>query len=266
MPGAAGTSGRVHVVDCVTTMDERIRPDRLDPEAASEIIRRAAELDADRLDDGPGLDRVALEAAAGEVGLSPAAVRRALAEHDAGALVRAPDRSILGPAHALAVRTVDLPATIARSRVERWLKGQLLEVRERRGDEVVWCRRRDLAAKLRRKVDLAKRVRLDGVDAVIASVVGSGDGRSIVRLEADLEHTRRGLLTGVAAVPAAAGPVLGGVAALILTEPLFLAGGVPVGLALGGAGLYAGRRTLATERAEAGRVLELFLDELDRGT
>ena len=247
-------------------MEERTRSDRLDPEAASEIIRRAAELDAHRIDDGPGLDRLALEAAAGEVGLSPAAVRRAMAEHDAGALVRAPDRSILGPAHALAVRTVDLPVALARSSVDRWLKSQLLEVRERRGDEVVWCRRRDLAAKIRRKLDPVRRVRLDGVDAVIVSVVGAGDGRSIVRLEADLEHTRRGLLTGVAVVPAAAGPVLGGAAAIMLGEPLFLIGGIPVGLTLGGAGLYAGRRTLATEREEAGRVLELFLDDLDRGT
>jgi hypothetical protein len=246
-------------------MEERTTGQRLDAETAGEILRRAAELDADRHEHVPGVDRIALEAAAEEVGLSPAAVRRALAEHDAGALVRPPDRSILGPARALAVRTVDLPVSVARPRVERWLKGQMLEVQERRGDEVVWCRRGDLAAKVRRKVDPTKRIRLDGVDAVIASVVGAGDGRALIRLEADLEHTRRGLIGGVAAVPAASGPVLGGVVAAITGEPLFLAGGVPVGAALGGLGLYAGRRTLATERAEAARVLELFLDDLDRG-
>lgn len=247
-------------------MDDRTPARRLDPETANEIIRRAAELDSGRVEDPGGVDRLALEAAADEVGISPAAVRRAMAEHDAGALARPVDRSILGPARALAVRTVDLPVHIARDRVERWLKSQLLEVRERRGEEVVWSRRGDFAAKLRRKVDPSKRVRLGGVDAVITSVVGAGDGRSIVRLEADLSFTRRGLLTGVAAVPAAAGPVLGGAAALVLGEPAFLVGGIPAGIALGGAGLYAGRRTLASERTEAGRVLELFLVDLDRGT
>lgn len=252
-------------MDCVPTMDDHTRPERLDREAANEIIRRAAELDARPLTDDTGVDRRALEAAAEEVGISPAAVRHAIAEHEAGALVRPADRSILGPAHALVVRTVRLPVPEARSRVDRWLRGQLLEVQQRRGDEDVWCRRKDLAAKLRRKVDPTKKVRLGGVDAVCASVADVGDGRSIVRLEADLEFTRRGLLTGVAAIPTAAGPVLGGAAALVLAEPLFFLGGFPVGAALGGVGLYAGRRTLASEREEARRVLELFLDELDRG-
>lgn len=247
-------------------MADRPTDDRLDPEAVSEIIRRASELDTDRRFDSPGLDRTALEAAADEVGISPAAVRRALAEHDAGALVRAPDRSVLGPARSQAVRTVDLPVHIARDRVDRWLKSQLLAVHGRRGDEVEWRRRDDFSAKLRRRVDLTKRVRLSGVDAIVASVVAAGDGRSIVRLDADLEHTRRGLLLGVVGVPAAVTPVLAGAAALVLGEPVIFAAGFPAGAALGGAGLYAGRRTLAAEREEAARVVELFLDDLDRGT
>ena len=245
-------------------MEDRTPPQRIDRESASEIIRRAAELDAaDPGDDAMGrIDRRALEAAAEEVGISPAAVRLAMAEHDAGALVRPDDRSILGPARALAVRTVDLPMSVARERVDRWLKGQLLEVKERHGDEVVWCRRQDLAAKLRRKVDPTRRVRLAQVDAVCASVADVGDGRSIVRLEADLGLTRRGLLTGVAALPSAAGTVIVGGMAAALVDPLLFVAGLPVGAALGGAGLYAGRRTLARERAEAHRVLDLFLDDL----
>lgn len=249
-------------MDCRKTMDEARSHDRIDPSIANEIIRRAAELDADRQLELPGVDRSALEAAAGEVGISPAAVRRALAEHDAGALVQPADRSVLGPARARAVRTVDLPTGVARSQVERWLKGQLMEVHARRGDEVEWRRRGDLTAKLRRKVDPTKRIRLGDVDAVVVSVVGAGDGRSIVRLEADLTNTRSGLLTGVVAIPAAAGPALGGLAAIVLAEPLIFVAGVPVGLALGGSGLLVSRRTLASERAEAARVIELFLDEL----
>lgn len=243
--------------------------DRLDPDTAAAIIRRATEIDQARAAegaDGPGIDRSALEEAAGEVGLSPASVRRAMAEHDAGALDPADDgRSILGPARARSVRTVDLPARQAQEAVTRWLKGQLLEVHRRDGDQTEWRRRGDLTAKLRRKVDPTKRVRLDSVDGVVASVVADGDGRAVVRLDADLEHTRTGLWTGVIGIPTAAGPVLGGAAALVLAEPLIFVAGFPVGLALGGTGLVVGRHTLATELDEAQRVLDLFLEELDRG-
>ena len=128
---------------------------------------------------------------------------------------------------------------------------------------MVWCQRGDLAAKVRRKVDLGKRVRLDGVDSVLACVADTGDGRSLVRLEADLGLTRRGLLTGVAAIPAGAAPVAGALATWVTGDPYWLVGGFPVGAALGGAGLYAGRKTLARERAEALRALQLFLDDLE---
>ena len=246
-------------------MTDPTPPDRLDPDAANAVIRRAAELDTGLPDVISGVDRRALELAADEVGISPAAVRQALAEHDAGAIPAPTDRSILGPAHAIGTRTVSLSASVARSRVDRWLKSQLLEVQERRGDEVVWCRRSDLLAKVRRKVDPRKQVRLGGVDVVCASVVAVEDG-SFVRLDADLTNTRKGLLAGVAAMPTAAGPVLGGAAAVVMSEPLFFLGGFPVGAALGGLGLYAGRRTLTNEREHARRTIELFLDDLERST
>lgn len=238
----------------------------LDPDTAGAIIRRATELDLQRGRDEPGLDRHALEAAADEVGISPASVRQAMAEHDAGVL-GPPDsgRSILGPARARSVRTVDLPVSVAQQQVSGWLKAQLLEVHRRSGVELEWRRREDLTAKLRRKVDPTKRVRLGNVDAVVASVIDDGNGRSIVKLEADLTHTRTGLRTGVVGVPAAAGPVLGGAAAIVVGDPLVLLAGIPAGLVLGATGVFVGRRTLGTELAEAQRVLDLYLDELDRG-
>ena len=170
--------------------------DPLDPDAAGEVLRRAAELDLERGGDGRGLDRSTLEAAADEVGLSSDAVRRALAEHDAGALAPTPpERSLLGPARVRLVRTIDLPPRSARQRVDRWLKSQLLEVHRRGPTETEWRRRDDLGAKVRRRVDPTKRVRLSGVDGVVASVVDDGTGRSVVRLEGLLEFTRNGLRT-----------------------------------------------------------------------
>ncbi len=248
-------------------MTDRPEQQPLDPDTAGAIIRRATELDLARGQDDLGVQRHALEAAADEVGISPASVRQAMAEHDAGALVaEAGGRSILGPARARGVRTVDLPLAVAQQQVSTWLKAQLLEVHRRSGDELEWRRRDDFRAKLRRKVDVGKKVRLGSVDAVIASVVDDGNGRSIVRLEADLENTRNGLKLGVVAVPTVAGPALGGAAALVLGDPLLLLAGLPVGLALGGTGVYVARKTLGSELAEAQRVIDLYLDQLDRGT
>lgn len=249
------------------TPDDRPLPlERLDPDTASEIIRRATELEQSRGTEDPGIDRLALESAANEVGLSPAAVRQALAEHDAGALGPADDgRSILGPARARSVRTVDLPPHLARGRIEKWTKSQLLEVHRRSDNNIEWRRRDDLEAKVRRKLQ-KKTAKLNNIDALITSVADDGNGRSIVRLEADLTDTRTGLKTGVVGVPTAAGPLLGGAAALVLGNPLILVAGIPVGLLLGGTGIYVARQTLATERDEAQRVLDLYLDDLDRGT
>lgn len=244
---------------------ERTPASRLDPEAANEIIRRAAELDAAGMFEQPGVDREALRAAAGEVGLSPAAVQRALAEHEAGTLAVVDRGGLLGPARVQATRVVDLTPPVARVRIERWLKSQLLERSRRDGDLVEWRRRDDLAAKVRRKVDLTKRVRLEGVDTVLVTVVDAGEDRSLVRLVADLENTRRGLATGVVAIPTAAGPVLGGALAAVSGDIFWLVGGVPAGMALGGLGVVGARRTLANQRREAGIVLDVFLDDLEDG-
>lgn len=247
-------------------MDERRPHDRLNPDAAREIIRRASELDGVPGLEAHGVDREALAAAADEVGISPAALRRAMAEHDAGSLSPVTDGGgLLGPARAQAARAVDVSLASAQSRVDHWLKSQLLERYARNGDEVEWRPRDDLGAKVRRKVDakINRRVRLGQVDAVFATVVDAGDDRSLVRLVVDLGNTRRGLTTGVVAIPTASGPVLGAAAAAVTGEILFLVGGVPAGLALGALGVVGGRRTLASERLEASRAVDRFLDDLE---
>lgn len=238
--------------------------DPLDRDAAAEIIRRASELDApDVARPDPGqLDRASVEAAAAEVGLSPAAVRRAMAEHDAGALAVSDGGGLLGADRAVVSRTVSLPPHVARPQIDQWLRSQTFEVHRRDGDGVVWQRRDDFVAKVRRKVDLTKKVRLADVDQVATSVVPVDGGGSLVRLVADLGNTRRGLLTGVVAVPAASGPVLGVAATVLMSDPVFLAIGIPAGAALGGLGIVGGRRTLRTVRDEAARTMALFLDDL----
>lgn len=239
--------------------------DRLDPQSAREILRRASELDVGSGSAELGYDREALAQAAAEVGIRRRSLEQALAEHDVG-LLTADEGSggLLGRSRVVVTRTVPLSPEEAQRRTTRWLGRQMLEVSERREREEVWRPRGDLAAKVRRKIDarITRQVRLGNVDAIRVSAAEVGDGESVLCLEAELDDMRRGLTTGVVAVPTAVTPVLGGVGVLLTGELAFLFGSIPLGLTLGGLGIYGGRRTLAHERDDARRVLELFLDEL----
>lgn len=237
--------------------------EHLDPDEAARVLRRAAELGAHG-DLGAGYDRGALTEAAAEVGIDRQAVRRALAEHDAGVLAPASGPpGLLGVSRVVVARTVPLGPTAARARTQRWLQRQMLERGERHQGRETWRRRSDLAAKVKRKFDPTRRVRLGNVDAVHLSVADAGDGRSVVRLEADLDDMRRGLLTGVVLAPAAVTPVLGAAAAGLTGDLFFVFGAVPLGATLGGLGVVGGRRTLGHERDDAARNFALFLDELE---
>jgi hypothetical protein len=242
----------------------------LDPLAADEVLRRAAEISAQ---DRPvpavgGYDRRSLTEAASEVGIEQRAVELALAEHDAGILQHDGARaSLLGPSRVLETRVVGRSVPESKGHVTHWLRSQLLHRDERHGSAEVWRPRDDLGAKLRRKVDArtSRRVRLADVDAVDVSVVDCGEGRSLVRLEVVFDDMRRGLRTGVVVVPTAVAPVLGIAAAALTGEILLAVGAVPLGGALGAVGTLAGRRTLADQRERARRALCRFLDGLEDG-
>lgn len=239
----------------------------LDPVAADEVLRRAAEISAE---DHPvpahgGYDRRSLTEAASEVGIERRAVELALAEHDAGVLQHSDARGgLLGASRVLETRVVSRTAAESSGHVTHWLRSQLLHRDERRGAAEVWRPRDDLGAKLRRKVDArtSRKVRLGDVDAVEVSVVDCGEGRSLVRLEVVFDDMRRGLRTGVVIVPASVTPILG-IAAGVLTDPWVAFASLPVAGALGAVGTLAGRRTLADQRERARRALCSFLDHLE---
>jgi hypothetical protein len=242
----------------------------LDPLAADEVLRRAAEISAR---DHPvpihaGYDRRALAEAASEVGIERRAVELALAEHDAGILAHTDARGgLLGPSRVLETRVVTRTVPESRGHVTHWLRSQLLHRDERQGTAEVWRPRDDLGAKVRRKIDArtSRRVRLGDVDAVEVSIVDCGEGRSLVRLEVVLDDMRRGLRTGVVVVPTAVTPVLGVAAAVLTGEIAIALGAVPLGGALGAVGTVAGRRTLADQRERARRAMCSFLDGLEDG-
>ena len=262
--------------------------ERFDRDTARRILDRAAELHVGGDLDPAGFDPDTLAAAADEVGIAPEAVYRAVAEHRTGALSEAPrSRNLLGPATVVVSETIDRPAPEVRRALDSWMTKQMLSVARRRGETVTWRRRDDLLAKVRRRVDFAKRLQLDQVDEVTIAVTAVDDvsgrddgrdarrrratprsrdagGRSIVRVEVNLSNTRRGLWTGAVAFPAIAAPLTAVALGVFVGEPLVIAAGVPAGAALGGGGLWIGRRTLADGRQEAERAVELALGDLTR--
>lgn len=242
----------------------------LDPGAAAEVLRRAAELSAPDSPAGElaGYDRRSLTEAASEVGIERRAVELALAEHDAGLLHVEPGRrGLLGTSRVAQTRVVPGSVAAVREQVERWLASQLLEREERQGSASVWRPRADLGAKVRRKVDakVNRKIRLADVDAVELSVTPCGERAALVRLEVVLDDMRRGLRTGVVVVPTAVTPVLGVAGGLLTGEILFALGALPLAGALGAVGTVAGRRTLSDQREQARRALAAFLDRLEEG-
>lgn len=240
----------------------------LDPLAADEVLRRAAEISAAATPDGRDarFDRRSLTEAASEVGIERHAVELALAEHDAGLLRTERARGgLLGSSRVVEARVVGCGVDDARMQVIHWLRSQLLSRDEKRGSAQVWRPRDDLAAKVRRRVDakVNRRVRLTDLDAVEVSTAEAGTGRTLVRLEAAFDDMRRGLRTGVVVIPTAVTPVLGGLASMVVGDPLPLLASIPAAGALGATGAYAGRRTLGDRREEARRAMRRFLDDLE---
>ena len=182
------------------------------------VLHRAAELDRETsCQPNTGLDVVALEQVAGEAGISPQSVRRAVAELRAGVLDHRPPRrrTLLGPPALTLCRTVPGPVAAVEQQLSRFLARELFELRRDFGERTVWVPRRGLDARVRRSIDrgVQRRLILREVQQVELTVVdepGSDGERVLVRLEVDVREIRRkqGRVAGTAAA------VGGGVAAV----------------------------------------------------
>jgi hypothetical protein len=245
-------------------------PAGLTQEQIALVLRRAAELDRDLASPWHGdvLDAAVVEQAAVEAGLSSLAVRRALAELEAG-MLDAPVRryrGVLGPPTVTISRTVPGPPAAVEERLHRFLHEQLFELRRDMGSRTTWIRRRGLEATARRAIDRAGRHRLilREVNHVDLSVLDHDEDWVVVHLDVDVLSVRhtQGTLAGSATV-VGGGVAVGGAAAAGLHPVLLLAVGAGAGLmSLGhwaGASLY--RRQVG--EMEAG--LAGVLDRIERG-
>jgi hypothetical protein len=242
-------------------MDEGL----LSEDEAALVFRRAAELEATTPGQQPTFDAETLERIGVEAGISPEAVRQAVAELRAGRLEPTDRRRLpaLVPHEVVVERRLSASPSRVHQRLQTYLRHQMFRVCRRRGDLTVWEPNRGLVANLVRGTDVIDRMRLSRVDGVQLHVTASGEG-SLVRIVLDVSraraNARTGSITGAAlgatgVVAAAAGIAMGaGEVAFVL----------PVTTA-GAAGAFLGARSNYAKKVKrAVDAVELVLDELER--
>ncbi|MFP3901264.1 MAG: hypothetical protein ACLFXM_10440 [Acidimicrobiia bacterium] len=242
------------------------RPARLTSDEVAAVLRRASEIDAERgrPDEGGRIDARAVEEAAGEVGLSPVAVRQAIAELRAGAL---PEPSAHRGARLAASRVVTEQRLVARpvdeahATIERFLRTQMLDLRRRSGDRAVYRPRSDLVASLRRGLDFAGTIKLDGIRTVSVVVTPADDRLTLVRIDAELTSGRAGIVGGASAAGATVALLTGGAGAA-LGEPALVAAAVPAGAGVGAGGLWIAGTRWQRRRRDVADVLAHLLHGL----
>jgi hypothetical protein len=207
------------------------------------VLHRASEIEAaaDGAATGDHYDAEAVEQAAVEVGLSPAAVRQAVAELRVGVLpAEVPagrlDRSRIATSRFVAQqRLVDRRPEAVHAAVDRFLRSQMLELRRRSADRALYRPRRDLVASLRRGLDFAGAIKLDGIRTVSA-LATPADERTLVRVEAELASSRANVVAGAAGTGAGVA-LLMGIGGALAAEPGLVIAAVPAGAAVGAGGL-----------------------------
>ena len=245
-------------------MSEVRRSPRLTGDEVALVLHRAAELDAADADNAlvDGYEQAAVEEAALEVGLSPSAVRRAVAELRVGALPAEQPTSRRGRKVASRVvcqqRLVDTPPDAVLAAVDRFMRTQMLELRRRAGDRSLYRQRSDLVASLRRNLDFGGAIKLEGL-RTIDVVVTPADDRTLVRIEADLAASRANAVAGGAAVGSAVAVTTGVVGAL-LAEPMLVVGALPAGAVVGSSGIRMAGSRWRRRRDDVAEVLASLLD------
>ena len=246
---------------------------QLDRAALERVLARAAELQGADADPSDALTEQQVLDIAREVGISPDALRLALAEERTR--VALPEESglaarIAGPALIGASRTVKGNATGVLATLDDWMRrGECLQLRRRQADRMSWEPRRDMMGRMKVGLNLGGRgYPLARAAEVAATVAPVDEQRVHVQLVADVGPARNARLLGGGAVAGAGALGGGGLMLVPIAEPHFL---IPaaIGAAISvGAGLFGGRLVARTHVATARRVqvaLEQLLDRLEHG-
>jgi hypothetical protein len=229
------------------------------------VLRRAAELERGAGDDAADtLSEAELERLGAEVGLSPHAVRQAIAEARAGAMdpagAPAPLERVLGRRLRVHERVVGGEVVRVRARVEQFLRGQLFRLRRRVGERQRWERTPGLVPELRRSLNWTGRYALTELRTVEVLVLeGPAPGRARVRLIVDVAPLQE-RMAGGSALGTIAGAALAGVLWVTGTPQVFE---WLVAASGAGIGVLASWREYRRGLTSVSAALEHFLDELE---
>ncbi|HLV26553.1 MAG TPA: hypothetical protein VKZ41_09585 [Gemmatimonadales bacterium] len=249
----------------------------LDRRALERVLSRAAELQAMGSDAPEVLTEEQILDLGREVGLPSPYLRQAIAEERTRVAI--PEEEgwvgrVFGASGTTATRVVPGSPDEVLDRLDKWMqKRESLRVKRRYGERMTWERSRGILAEVQRGFDLSGReYALARASEIAATVSGLEEGRSVVRLDADLEPVRAGRARA-SGITAGAGVVTSGVVATVgalLAAPttialLAITGGAALPLLLGGGGawLIARDHLKATHRVQL--ALEQVLDDLERG-
>ena len=245
-------------------------PEGITPDTVAAVLRRAAEIEAaGATGAAPSLDISAVADVGKELGLSPDAVAAATGEWRRGELAeveeRTTDKRFGVEALVVVQRQLTIVPADVRARTEAWLDVQHMERRRHTATSSDWAPKHGPMAVLRRVMSPTRGPKLPEVDRVRLIVTPAGAGGSRVRVEAGMTSTRKGLLSGLVALPLLLG-VGGGIAA-VGYGPAFVEVAAPAagaGLALVG---YTGTRsTMRKRRGLAEEAVHGALDDVATGT
>ena len=247
----------------------------LDRAAMERVLARASELSSVSSDGPDGMSEAQLLEIGKEVGLSPAMLQQALAEERTRVVLSEEtglEARVMGPAAVSVTRAVPHPPEVVLAALEEWMRADYrMQVKRRYGNRRTWEQRGGVFAELDRSLrGNQAAATLARASEVAVTVSAIGDGRTAVRLDADIANLRRSRRTGGLALGAvgltlgSGAVVVGAVLAPIAMLPLFLLfGTVPLaGMGAGGWAMIKGHRKQA-ERAQL--ALEQLLDRLEHG-
>jgi hypothetical protein len=237
--------------------------ERLSATEVQLVLRRAADLER-RAPADEALSPSEVTALAAEVGLSPDAVRQALAEVRAGAIAEARTpgalERVLGPNTVVVERTVRGGAPEMQRRVERALRGQLLRKQRDFGARSIWEHAPGWLPALRRALDWSGTLSLGEARTLEVTVVEAGADGATVRFAVDVGALQRRVVLG-ASLGTAAG-IAAALALWAMHTPLPLEW-----LAAAGAtatGSIASVRSYRRQLASTATALERLCDALEQ--
>jgi hypothetical protein len=244
-------------------------PVRLDRAALERVLARAAELATSSGDTTDEFTEEQLIELGKEVGLSPQNLRQALAEERTRSVVAPEDTAgiatqLFGPARVVATRAVPgTPANVLAA-LDSWMQNdELLQVKRKFGERIVWEARRDVMIGLKRAFRSGGRdYALSRAHEVAVTVVPVSENRVHVSLDADLSTYRRSLGKGTAQ-SAAFGAALGIPLMFIPVFPVALIAAPFVGVTA--LAYYRNRAAGHAVVSRAQLALEQMLDRLERG-